>query len=103
MDFSYSEEQEAVQALASKIFSEQVTHERLLELERSGDWYDLELWKQLADSNLSALCVPEAQGGGGMGFIELCLLLEEQGREVARQPGAMSQPQIEQWVQTHAG
>lgn len=24
------------------------------------------------------------------------------GREVARQPGAMSQPQIEQWVRTHA-
>jgi len=30
------------------------------------------------------------------------LVVFRQGREVARQPGAMSQPQIEQWVRTHA-
>ncbi len=30
------------------------------------------------------------------------LVVFKQGREVARQPGAMSQPQIEQWVRTHA-
>ena len=86
MDFSFSEEQEAVQALASQIFSENVSHERLLELERSGDWYDMALWKQLSESNLTAICVPEAQGGGGMSLVELCLLLEEQGREVAPVP-----------------
>jgi thioredoxin 2 len=30
------------------------------------------------------------------------LVVFQQGRDVARQPGAMSQPQIEQWVRTHA-
>ncbi len=30
------------------------------------------------------------------------LVVFKQGREVARQSGAMSQPQIEQWVRTHA-
>lgn len=30
------------------------------------------------------------------------LVVFKQGREVARQPGAMSQPQIEQWVRAHA-
>jgi thioredoxin 2 len=30
------------------------------------------------------------------------LVVFKQGREVARQPGAMSQPQIEQWVRTYA-
>lgn len=30
------------------------------------------------------------------------LLVFKQDREVARQPGAMSQPQIELWVRTHA-
>ena len=30
------------------------------------------------------------------------LVMFKQGREVARQSGAMSQPQIEQWVRTHA-
>ena len=30
------------------------------------------------------------------------LVMFKQGREVARQPGAMSLPQIEQWVRAHA-
>ena len=30
------------------------------------------------------------------------LVVFKQGREVARQPGAMSLPQIEQWVRAHA-
>ena len=86
MDFSFSEEHEAVQALARQIFGENVSHERLLELEKSGDWFDAKLWKQLADANLTSICVPEAQGGGGMGLVELCLVLEEQGRRVAPVP-----------------
>ena len=33
MDFTYSEEQEAVRELAARIFSERVTHERLKAIE----------------------------------------------------------------------
>ena len=51
MDFSYSEEQQAVRALASQIFSDHATHERLLELARSGEWVDMALWRLLADAN----------------------------------------------------
>ena len=86
MDFSFSEEQEAVRALAAQIFSDQATHERLLELEGSGEWFDMDLWSQLAEANLTSLCVPEAQGGGGMGILALCAMLEEQGRRVAPVP-----------------
>ncbi len=86
MDFSYSEEQQAVRALASQIFSDHATHERLLELERSGEWFDMELWSLLADANLTSVAVPEAQGGGGLGILELCVVLEEQGRRVAPVP-----------------
>ena len=35
MDFSYSEEQEAVRELAGRIFTERVTHERLKEIEQA--------------------------------------------------------------------
>ena len=86
MDFSFSEEQEAVRALAAQIFSNQATHERLLELERSGEWFDMDLWGRLAEANLTSLALPEAQGGGGMGMLELCVMLEEQGRRVAPVP-----------------
>jgi alkylation response protein AidB-like acyl-CoA dehydrogenase len=86
MDFSYTEEQEAVQALASQIFSENVSNERLIELTKSGEWFDMALWKQLVESNLSSLTIPESLGGGGLGLTELCLVLEEQGRHVAPVP-----------------
>ena len=86
MDFSFSEEQEAVRALAAQIFSDQATHERLLELEGSGEWFDMDLWSQLSEANLTSLVIPEAQGGGGMGMLELCAMLEEQGRRVAPVP-----------------
>jgi 3-oxocholest-4-en-26-oyl-CoA dehydrogenase beta subunit len=86
MDFSLTEEQEAIRDLARRIFADRVTHERLLELERSGEWFDAALWDELARANLTALAIPEAQGGGGFGIEELCLVLEEQGRHVAPVP-----------------
>jgi len=86
MDFRLSEEQEAVRDLARQIFDDRATHERLLELEKGEHWFDDDLWAELARANLTALAVPEAQGGGGFGIQELCLLLEEQGRRVAPVP-----------------
>jgi thioredoxin 2 len=44
---------------------------------------------------------PQVAGRFGIQSIPT-LVVFKQGREVARQPGAMSQPQIEQWVRTHA-
>ena len=51
MDFTYSEEQEAVRQLAAQIFSDRSTHERLKEIEAAaGDEgpIDRELWAELA-------------------------------------------------------
>jgi alkylation response protein AidB-like acyl-CoA dehydrogenase len=86
MDFSPSEELVAIRDLARQIFADRVTHERLLALERSGDWFDTELWAELARAGLTALAVPEAYGGGGLGIEELCALFEEQGRHTAPVP-----------------
>ena len=44
-------------------------------MEAEGDWFDRETLGALAEANLLGLAVPEAQGGMGMGFLELCLLL----------------------------
>jgi alkylation response protein AidB-like acyl-CoA dehydrogenase len=86
MDFSLSEMQEAIRDLARKIFSENVRHERLLELERSGEYFDGALWQAVAAGGLSSVVVPERCGGSGLGIFELCLVLEEQGRAVAPVP-----------------
>ena len=58
----------------------------MLEFSRSDASYDEGLWRTLADQGLLGIAVPEEQGGSGLGLIELCLVLEEQGRRVAPVP-----------------
>jgi alkylation response protein AidB-like acyl-CoA dehydrogenase len=88
MDFTRNEEQQAIAELAAKVLGDQVTPEglRALEREPGGLLFDRALWSTLADAGLLGLVVPEAYGGLGFGLVELCLLLEEVGRNVAPVP-----------------
>jgi alkylation response protein AidB-like acyl-CoA dehydrogenase len=86
MDFSLSEEQEAVRGLAEQIFQGSVTPLRVKEVEASDDRIDRDLWQALADANLLGISLPEEVGGSGLGFTELTLVLEQQGRVVAPVP-----------------
>jgi len=86
MDFSYSEDQEALRELARKILEEQVTHDRLKQLEATEERVDREVWSELAKANLLGVPFSEAHGGSGMALPELAILLEEVGRTVAPVP-----------------
>ena len=86
MDFSLSEEQEAVRDLAAQVFDGQATVERVKQVEHGDERVDRDLWRALADAGLLALAVPAEHGGSGLGLIELCLVLEQQGRHVAPVP-----------------
>jgi acyl-CoA dehydrogenase len=86
MDFSLSEEQIAVRDLAEQIFQGSVTVESVKSVEASEDRVDRDLWRALADANLLGIALPEDVGGSGLGVVELCLLLEQQGRVVAPVP-----------------
>jgi acyl-CoA dehydrogenase len=89
MDFSYSEEQEAVRQLAGQIFGERVTHERLKEVEAAaGDEgpFDRDLWRELAGAGLVGIHLPEDVGGAGLDFVAACLVVEAAGRSAAYVP-----------------
>jgi len=87
MDFSFTDEQLAVAALAKQILGDGATHERLRTLERGGGVrFDADLWRRLAEAGLVGIAVPEADGGGGLGFVELMLVLEQVGRTTAPVP-----------------
>jgi len=87
MDFSFSEEQQEIAALARQILSAKATHERMRALENSGEpRFDRELWHDLAVAGLAGIAVPESHGGGGLGFLELSLIIEEVGRTAAPVP-----------------
>ena len=86
MDFSFSEEQRALRDLARKILEDHVTHERLKQIEAQPDWFDRPTWGELAKANLLGVALPEDVGGGGLGLVELCVVLTEVGRVVAAIP-----------------
>ncbi|MFI5805679.1 acyl-CoA dehydrogenase family protein [Streptomyces sp. NPDC051561] len=76
MDFTPSEEQQAVRDLAAEILGDLSTHERLA---AAGTGTDAELWKRLVGAGLLE-AVEE------VGLLGLVLLLEEQGRTTAQVP-----------------
>src|SRR5213080_3074058 len=86
MDFSFSEEQQEIQKLAAQILGDKVTHERLKEIEASPEWFDRDLWSELAKAGLVGIALPTDSGGGGFGILEAALVLEEIGRTVAPVP-----------------
>jgi alkylation response protein AidB-like acyl-CoA dehydrogenase len=86
VDFSLSSEQQAIRDLARKLFSERCSDERSAQLERSGEWFDPELWAELVKTNLAAVALPEDVGGGGFGMLEAALVLQEAGRQLAPVP-----------------
>lgn len=86
MDFRFREEQTALRDLAREILENELSVERLKEVEAAEEWLDGEAWARLAEANLLGLAVPEELGGMGLGFLEVCLLLHEVGRSVAPVP-----------------
>lgn len=87
MDFSFSEEQEAIRVLARQILEDRFSPDRLRAMERSDDLrFDRETWSELAKANLLGVGLPEDVGGSGLGFVEVAVLLEEAGRAVAPLP-----------------
>ncbi len=86
MDFAFTDEQNALREVARKILEAECTTARLAEVEASAERVDRRLWAELAKANLVGAALPEAHGGSGFGFFELCLLLEEIGRAVAPVP-----------------
>jgi 3-oxocholest-4-en-26-oyl-CoA dehydrogenase beta subunit len=94
MDFSITDDQLSLQALVREILTDVVTHEHLKKLEsqanETGRWSisDRDLWQKLADAGIIGIAIPERAGGGGLGFVEIGLILEQVGRTVAPIPAA---------------
>ncbi len=86
MDFSLTDEQQAIADLAHRILSEKLPPERLRELERTDEWFADDVWAALGEADLLGIALPEADGGGGYGILEACLIAEQVGRTVAPVP-----------------
>lgn len=86
MDFSLTDDQLELRALATRLFDDLAGHEQLQAHEASGQPYDRRLWAELAGAGLLSLSVPEAVGGAGRGFVESAVVLEAAGCHTAPVP-----------------
>lgn len=86
MDFALTDDQQQLQALAARLFDDLSGHEQLQAHEAGGEPLDSKLWVELAKAGLLGLSLPEALGGGGLGFVESALVLQEAGRHTAPVP-----------------
>lgn len=86
MDLSFTDDQRSISDLASSVFGGEVDVERVKRIEATADTVDRELWASLAATGLLGVGLPESAGGTGGGVVELCCILEQQGRVVAPVP-----------------
>jgi 3-oxocholest-4-en-26-oyl-CoA dehydrogenase beta subunit len=86
MDFRLSPEQDELRELTRRILSERVTNDSQRAAAASEHGLDLGLWKVLADAGIVGIDLPEEVGGGGLGALELAIVLEEVGRATAPVP-----------------
>jgi alkylation response protein AidB-like acyl-CoA dehydrogenase len=87
MDFAFSDDQLAIRETAETYLAEAAGLEGLRAVLKSGGGFDAELWAGLAGGmGFAGLMVPEAHGGAGLGAVEMALVLEQTGAQLAMIP-----------------
>ncbi len=86
MDFRLSPEQNELRELTNRILTDRVTNESQKAAAASEHGFDMGLWRTLADTGIVGIGLPESVGGGGLGALEVAVVLEEVGRATAPIP-----------------
>jgi alkylation response protein AidB-like acyl-CoA dehydrogenase len=80
VDFTYDDEQVALQEVARSALERECGPDLLRQLADEPAGITPELWSTLVDLGWTGLLVPEEQGGTGSGLLELCIVAEQMGR-----------------------
>jgi len=85
MDFDFSEDQEQLRDAARKWVEKGYSFDRHQSIVKAGG-FSRDVYNELAELGLTALFVPESDGGMGMGPIEAMVVMEELGRGMVLEP-----------------
>lgn len=85
MDFELSDDQVALQEAVRAFCESRCGSEAIHELADAGG-PTRQLWQELAEMGVFGLCVPEEQGGAGLGWVETMVVFEELGRSLVPGP-----------------
>ena len=84
---SFTDEHEELRATVRQLLADHSDEQAVRVHMASDRGYDADVWAQLADQmGLAGLIIPEADGGAGFGFAELCVVAEEMGRALLCAP-----------------
>lgn len=86
MDLTLTEDQELIQSTAREVLESRQGTAGVRAMEDDPAGYSTALWKEMVELGWTALALPEAHGGIGEGFLELCLIFEELGRAQVPSP-----------------
>ena len=86
MDLGLTELQELLKNSARDFLENECPETLVREMEEDERGYSAELWGKMAEQGWQGLLIPEDQGGTGMDFLDLTVLLEEFGRALVPGP-----------------
>ncbi len=87
MNFAFSEEQDQLRDAVRKFLEAKSPETEVRRLMETTEGYDPAVWSQMANElGLQSLHIPEAYGGQGFSWVELGIVLEEQGRALLCAP-----------------
>jgi len=90
MNFEFSDEQNLLREQAQGFLQSKCPIEAVRAVLEGDQAFDETLWKGIAEMGWTATTIPEAYGGIGLGYLELCVLAEEMGRSLAPVPFSSS-------------
>ena len=90
MNFDFSPDQLQLKDEARKVLADLSSTARIRAVLEAGLPLDRHLWATLGELGFLAAAIPEAYGGTGAGYLELCVIAEELGRALAPVPFASS-------------
>lgn len=88
MNFDFSQEQKSMQDEVHRFLRDKSDLSVARAVLESDSPYAAELWASIVELGWPAIALPEAYGGIGLGYLELCVMAEEMGRFLTPVPFA---------------
>jgi alkylation response protein AidB-like acyl-CoA dehydrogenase len=86
MDLDFSEEQELLRETVRRVCAEHAPLEVVRRMEDDPTGYPAGFWKQLAETGITGVLIPEEHGGSGLGMLDAAIVYEELGRALSPSP-----------------
>jgi acyl-CoA dehydrogenase len=90
MNFDFSDEQKQLKDQARRFLADKCPTKAVRAILEGPEPFDRMLWQALGEMGYMGTAIPEAYGGLGAGYLELCIIAEELGRALAPVPFSSS-------------